>query len=130
MLLIARFTATDPEAFTARAKHALELLLAQPGCQRGLLARSTESATAWVLTVEFTSVSAYRKSLSPFDVRTHVIPLLAEADTTEPAAYEVVLEGEPGGEGAPGRVQQHASLLAADADTVRLGEAAGPTTAR
>ncbi|CRK55565.1 hypothetical protein [Alloactinosynnema sp. L-07] len=124
MLLIARFTATEPESFTARAQRALELLLAQPGCRRGLLVRSTESADSWVLTVEFESVSAYRKSLSPFDVREHVIPFLAEADTTEPAAYEVVIEA------APGDVRRHTSLLAADAATVRLGEAGGPTTPR
>ncbi|SDD90826.1 antibiotic biosynthesis monooxygenase family protein [Actinokineospora iranica] len=124
MLLIARFTVAEPEPFTTRAQYALELLLAQPGCVRGLLARSTESATRWVLTVEFASVSAYRKSLSPFDVRAHVIPLLAEADTTEPAAYEVVVEA------APGATRRHTSLLAADADTVNLGEAGGPTTAR
>ncbi|MCG8916982.1 antibiotic biosynthesis monooxygenase [Actinokineospora sp. PR83] len=124
MLLIARFTVTDPEPFTARAERALGLLLAQPGCVRGLLVRSTEDAGSWVLTVEFESVAAYRRSLSPFDVRTEVIPFLAEADTTEPAAFEVVVEA------APGSVRRHTSLLAADAGTVRLGEAAGPTTAR
>ncbi|MGQ0839602.1 antibiotic biosynthesis monooxygenase [Actinokineospora sp.] len=124
MLLIARFTVAEPEPFTARAQRALELLLAQPGCRRGLLVRSTESASAWVLTVEFASVSAYRKSLSPFDVREHVISLLAEADSTEPAAYEVVIEAEPGS------VRKHTSLLAADAATVRIGEAGGPATAR
>ncbi|MBM7772570.1 hypothetical protein JOD54_002774 [Actinokineospora baliensis] len=124
VLLIAKFTTADAEPFTARAKQALELLLAQPGCLRGLLARSTDTADLWVLTVEFASVSAYRRALSPFDVRTHVIPLLAEADTTEPAAYEVVLEA------APGEVRHHTSLLAADAGTVRLGEASGPATAR
>ncbi|SER64007.1 antibiotic biosynthesis monooxygenase family protein [Actinokineospora terrae] len=124
VLLIARFTAAEVEPFVERVRVALELLLAQPGCQRALLARSTEAADRWVLTVEFASVSAYRRALSPFDVRTHVIPLLAEADTTEPAAYEVVLEGQPG------EVRHHVSLLAADADTVRLGEASGLTTAR
>ncbi|GLZ39594.1 antibiotic biosynthesis monooxygenase [Actinokineospora sp. NBRC 105648] len=124
MLLIARFTVTEPEPFTTRAQRALELLLAQPGCVRGLLVRSTESADSWVLTAEFDSVSAYRRSMSPFDVRTHVIPLLAEADTTEPAAYEIIVEA------TPDAVRRHTSLLAADAHTVRLGEAAGPTTAR
>ncbi|WP_026423041.1 antibiotic biosynthesis monooxygenase [Actinokineospora inagensis] len=124
MLLIARFTAAEAEPFTERARRALELLLAQPGCLRGLLARSTEVADTWVLTVEFASVSAYRRALSPFDVRTEVIPFLGRADTTEPAAYEVVLEAQTG------EVRQHVSLLAADADTVRLGEASGPTTAR
>ncbi|OLR95414.1 antibiotic biosynthesis monooxygenase [Actinokineospora bangkokensis] len=124
MLLIARFTTSDPEPFTARAARALELLLAQPGCTRGLLVRSTEVSDSWVLTVEFDSVSAYRRAMSPFDVRTEVIPLLAEADTTEPAAYEVVVEASAEG------VRTHTSLLAADAATVRLGEASGPATAR
>ncbi|MDQ3576720.1 MAG: antibiotic biosynthesis monooxygenase [Actinomycetota bacterium] len=124
MLLIARFSVTEPDPFVARAQRAIELLLAQPGCVRGLLVRSTESATSWVLTVEFASVSAYRKSLSPFDVREHVIPFLAEADHTEPAAYEIVVEA------GPGAIRRHTSLLAADAATVSLGEAAGPTTAR
>lgn len=125
MLLIARFTVTDDaEGFTARARHALELLLRQRGCVRGLLVRSTEVETTWVMTVEFDSIAAYRRSLSPFDVRTHVIPLLAEADTTEPSAHEIIVEA------TPGSVRTHTSLVAADADTVSLGEAAGPTTAR
>ncbi|MFC5287550.1 antibiotic biosynthesis monooxygenase [Actinokineospora guangxiensis] len=120
VLLIARFPEAPP---VAEAKRALELLLAQPGCRRGLFTRSTETE-AWVLTVEFESISAYRRALSPFEVRTHVIPLLARAETAEPAAYEIVLEADSDG------VREHTSLLAADAATVRLGEASGPTTAR
>lgn len=120
MLLIARFTTEPP---LADAKRALELLLAQPGCRRGLFARSTETDT-WVLTVEFDSIAAYRRSLSPFDVRTHVIPFLARADSAEPAAYEILLDADHD------RVREHTSLLAADAGTVRLGEAGGPATAR
>ncbi|WP_228769761.1 antibiotic biosynthesis monooxygenase [Actinokineospora alba] len=124
VLLIARFTVTEPEPFTTRAHRALELLLAQRGCLRGLLVRSTESAETWVLTVEFASVSAYRKSMSPFEVREHVIPFLAEADAAETAAYEIVLEADPA------TVRRHTSLLAADAATVRLGEAGGPAEPR
>lgn len=124
MLLICRFTDPDPDPFVARATRALDLLLAQPGCRRGLLVRATESATTWLLTVEFDSVAAYRHSMSPFPVREHVIPFLAEADTAEPAAYELVLEA------VPGTTTRHTSLLAADAATVRLGEAAGPTEPR
>lgn len=77
-----------------------------------------------MLTVEFESISAYRRAFSPFEVREHVIPFLARADTAEPAAYEVVVEAD--GEG----VREHTSLLAADAATVRLGEAGGPAEAR
>ncbi|MGX7827015.1 antibiotic biosynthesis monooxygenase [Actinokineospora sp. 24-640] len=123
MLLIARFTAEDAAPLVADAKRALALLLAQPGCRRGLFVRSTETA-GWVLTVEFDSIAAYRRSLSPFDVRTHVIPFLARADSTEPAAYEIVLDATADG------VREHPSLLAADAATVGLGEAGGPAVAR
>jgi quinol monooxygenase YgiN len=124
VLLVCRFTVADAERFIERVVRALELLTAQPGCLRGVLARSTESAQRWVLTVEWASVTAYRRALSPVAVREHVVPLLSEADVEETAAYETVLAATPDG------LVRHTSLLAADADTVALGEAGGPTTPR
>ncbi|WP_424184915.1 antibiotic biosynthesis monooxygenase family protein [Actinokineospora sp. G85] len=124
MLLIARFTVGDAEGFAERAERAVGLLAAQPGCRRGLVVRSTEDSGGWVVTVEFESVAAYRRSMSPFDVRAEVIPFLAEADSTESGAFEVVVEA------SGGEVVRHVSLVAADAGTVRLGEASGPATAR
>ncbi|PRY36125.1 antibiotic biosynthesis monooxygenase family protein [Umezawaea tangerina] len=123
MLLVCRFTVPQPDVadFTARAGRALELLIAHPGCRRGLLSRSTDEPDRWVLTVEFDSVVAYRRALSPFDVREHVIPLLSEALVDEPAAYEPVLIA------SDSSVTRQTSLLAQDAGTVRLGEASGPT---
>jgi quinol monooxygenase YgiN len=124
VLLVCRFRVSDPETFTARVAEALKLLTAQPGCLRGTLARSTDSDDRWVLTVEFESVVAYRRAMSPFPVREHVVPLLSEALTDEPAMYEPALTS------ADGEVEEHTSVLAEDAFTVRLGEAAGPTTPR
>ncbi|MEU4739330.1 antibiotic biosynthesis monooxygenase family protein [Actinosynnema sp. NPDC023658] len=126
MLLVCRFTVaeTGVEAFTGRVDRALALLTAQPGCRRAQLSRSTDEADRFVLTVEFDSVVAYRRAMSPFEVREHVIPLLSEASTDEPAAYEPLLVA------ADGEVRREVSLLARDAGTVRLGEAAGPTTPR
>ncbi|WP_053722747.1 antibiotic biosynthesis monooxygenase family protein [Saccharothrix sp. NRRL B-16348] len=126
MLLVCRFTVaeTGVEAFTERVDRALALLTAQPGCRRAQLSRSTDEADRFVLTVEFDSVVAYRRALSPFEVREHVIPLLSEASTDEPAAYEPLLVA------ADGAVRREVSLLARDAGTVRLGEAAGPATPR
>lgn len=124
MLLVCRFRVSDPKTFTARVERALKLLTAQPGCHKGTLARSTDEDDRWVLTVEFESVVAYRRAMSPFDVREHVIPLLSEALTDEPAMYEPTLTS------ADGQVEEHTSLLAEDAFTVRLGEAAGPATPR
>jgi hypothetical protein len=124
VLLVCRFTVLEPDVadFTARAERALELLIARPGCLRGLLSQSMDEPDRWVLTVEFESVVAYRRALSPFEVREHVIPLLSEALVDEPAAYEPVLVA------SDGSVTRRVSLLAQDAGTVRLGEAAGPST--
>jgi quinol monooxygenase YgiN len=126
VLLVCRFqvAAADTADFTARTRRALELLTARPGCLRGVLSRSTDSDDRWVLTVEFESVTAYRRALSPFEVREHVVPLLSQALADEPAAYEPVLDA------TAGDVATRTSLLASDAGTVRLGEAAGPATPR
>jgi quinol monooxygenase YgiN len=122
VLLVCRFAVPDTDAaeFRARARTALRLLTAQPGCRTGRLGRSTDEAGRWVLVVEFDSVVAYRRSMSPFEVREHVVPLLSEALADEPAAYELAVSAESG------NTVEHTSLLAGDAHTVRLGEAAGP----
>jgi hypothetical protein len=59
-----------------------------------------------VLVVRFDSVHAYRRALSPFPVREHVVPLLSQARTDGPAAFETLLSAEDGA------VAEHASLLA------------------
>lgn len=126
MLLVCRLRPGDDEVpeFVERARHALELLTAQPGCLDGTLARATDDRDAWLLVVRFASVAAYRRAMSPFPVREHVVPLLAEALTDEPSAYEPRLTA------TDGTVADVTSLIAHDAATVRLGEAAGPTTPR
>ena len=110
MLLICRFAIdpTEAEDFLVRAHRALGLLTAQPGCLGGQLGRSPDEIIRWVLVVRFESVVAYRRALSPCEVREHVIPLLSEALTTEPGGYEVLATAQDG------TVTDHASLLAAD----------------
>lgn len=126
MLMICRFVvdAADAPAFLARANRALELLTVQESCLGGQLAQSTDAAEHWVLVVRFDSVVGYRRAMSPFEVREHLIPLLSEAVVDEPAGYEVRSDA------TDGVVERRTSLLAHDAGTVRLGEAAGPATAR
>lgn len=126
MLLVCRFDVPDERRaeFTDRATRALELLTAQPGCLRGALGRSSEHGERWVLTVEFESIVAYRKALSPFDVREVVIPLLSEALTDEPAGYEVLVDARDG------TANRRESVLAEDAGATRVGEAGGPAQAR
>ena len=108
MLLVCRFVvpAADTPAFRARAHRALELLTAAPGCVDGQAARAVDDPERWVLTVRFTSVDAYRRALSPFPVREHVVPLLSEALPDEPATYEVLVDG------AGGAVTERSSLRA------------------
>ncbi|WP_226362759.1 antibiotic biosynthesis monooxygenase family protein [Pseudonocardia sp. ICBG1142] len=108
MLLVCRFRVSPSEesAFTARVARALELLAARPGFRGGEAGRAIEDAGQWVLTVRFDSVDAYRRALGPFEVREHVHPLLAEADTTTEATYESLVTVAPGA--AP---VHHPSLL-------------------
>ncbi|RJQ80571.1 hypothetical protein D5S17_08385 [Pseudonocardiaceae bacterium YIM PH 21723] len=124
VLLVCRFVVppAETEAFLARARRAVELLTAGPGCSGADLGRATEADDRWVLSVRFDSIVAYRRALSPFPVREEVIPLLAEALADEPAAYELVVSAVDGSS-----IEQR-SVLAADGRTVRLGEAAGPST--
>jgi quinol monooxygenase YgiN len=121
--LVCSFTVSDDEAaeFSALASRAIELLTAQPGCRRAVLGRSADEPAQRVLTVEFASVVAYRRAMSPFEVREHVIPLLSRGES---AVYETLAEG------IDGQVTRHASVVAADAATVRPSEASGPATPR
>ncbi|MGH3911568.1 MAG: antibiotic biosynthesis monooxygenase family protein [Pseudonocardiaceae bacterium] len=114
MLLICRFTVDPAEAedFVTRAHRALGLLTAQPGCLGAQLGRSPDEVARWVLVVRFDSVVAYRRALSPFEVREHVIPLLSEALTSESGGYEVLATAESGA------VATHGSLLASATDRV------------
>jgi len=110
VLLICRYQVTpDGEAaFVERAHRALALLTRAQGCLGGGLGRAVDRPDRWVLTARFASVVAYRRALSPFDVREHVVPLLAEALADEPATYETLADAEAGA------VTDHPSLLATD----------------
>jgi hypothetical protein len=107
MLLVCRFAvpAAEVDAFRARAEHALQLLTAADGSLGGELGRAVDDPQRWVLTVRFASVHAYRRALSPFPVREHVVPLLSEALADEPSTYETLLDA------ADGVTRQHPSLL-------------------
>jgi quinol monooxygenase YgiN len=108
VLLVCRFAVSAPEvpAFLARARRALELLTATGGCRGGELGRSVDEPDRWVLALRFTSVSAYRRALSAFDVREHVVPLLSAALADEPATFETLVRA------ASGVATEHESLRA------------------
>jgi len=97
VLLVCRFVVpAAAEAFTTRILRALELLTAAPGCLGGEAGRAVDDPDRWVLTVRFASVDAYRRALSPFPVREHVVPLLSEALADEPATFETLVTASAG----------------------------------
>ena len=108
MLPVCRFAvpAAEAPAFAARVRRALELLTAAPGCVGGEAGRAVDDPQRWIITVRFVSVDAYRRALSPFPVREHVVPLLSEALADEPATFEVLVEA------AGGAATERASLRA------------------
>lgn len=71
-VLVAQFDAAAPSG-------AVELLAAQPTCARLRFVRATDVPDRWTLVAEFEGAAGYRAALSPFDVRTTVIPWLSTA---------------------------------------------------
>lgn len=122
LLVVSRFRVPDADraAFDHDVRSALTLLGSQPGCLTAGLGQSTDEPDLLVLRTEWTSVGAYRRALSAFDVKVGAVPVLSLA-LDEPSAYEVVATLAPDG------LRERRSGLAADAQAVRLGEAADPS---
>lgn len=112
VLLVCRF-AVEPDArptFLERGRRAVALLGAQSGCRSVELGQATEDDAAWVLVAVFDTAAAYRRALSPFDVREHVIPFLSEALTgdEQPATFERRIAADAAD---PAGTTEHASVL-------------------
>jgi heme-degrading monooxygenase HmoA len=118
-LAISRYRVPVDVDFLPRVRSALATLAECPGFEYGSVGQSTDETDLLVITTRWSSVGAYRKALSRFDVKTEVVPLLSMAEN-ESTAFEVVHERTPRGfvDAPSGR--------AADADTANLGSAAAP----
>lgn len=68
----------------------LEQLSHQRGYVDGVVGRALDDPTCWVLQTRWRDVGSYRRTLSSYEIRMHVVPLLARA-VDEPSAYEVVI---------------------------------------
>lgn len=73
--------------FTARVARLQTALSTRPGYQRSQLARALDDPSRWVLISEWAGVGAWRRSLSDYDVRMEIVPLMAMAQD-EPGVYE------------------------------------------
>ena len=127
MLVVTRHRVVDedPSGFLTSARQALAVLGARPGFLAGTIGRAADDPGLWVVTTRWVHVGAYRRALSAYDVKVHAVPLLSTA-LDELTAFEILAEVGPGAGGAdsPGTGR---SDRAADAGSVGLGRASGPT---
>jgi quinol monooxygenase YgiN len=110
VLLVCRFVVAPDAApgFAERAHRALRLLSDADGCLGAELGRAVDDPARWVLIARFDSVSAYRRALSPFEARAHLVPLLSEALPDEPATFEMLAEAVGGALTAHGSLRDEA----------------------
>ena len=112
-----RVPASAAAAFASDARLAIEVMGRCAGFVDAALGQSTDDPELRTITSRWTSIGAYRRSLSSFDVKMSAIPLLSTA-IDEPSAFELVHERDSAG------ARDAESGLAADAHATRLGEAA------
>lgn len=118
LLVQSRFRVTGGrDEWFAQMRGALAVLAESTGFLRGWIAQATDDSELVTVTTEWDGIGAYRKALSRFEVKAHVIPLLSMA-IDEPSAFEAVVSI------AGGEEMFFASGLAADHDAVGLGSAA------
>ena len=124
VLVVTRYSVPEHEGrdFYAKAKSAIKVLAEQPGYVRGRVGRATDEPSQWVVVTEWQNVGAYRRAIGTYTVRVGAVPLLVLA-RDEPTAYEILYADRLDPEGG---TAEWGSDRAADADSVALGEAAGP----
>ena len=115
-----RFRGASPEATAAllqELRDAVAVLATHAGFVDARLGRATDDADLIALQLGWTTVGAYRRALSSYEVKLTVVPLLSRA-IDEPTAFEVLQVRD-----AHGTVNAEGAL-AADAGAVSLGSAA------
>ena len=111
-----RFRSTDVPPLMARLRGSVEILAARESFVDARISRAIDDESLVVMEIAWTTVGAYRRALSAYDVKVDVVPVLSQA-LDEPTAFEVlhVTDGD-GSADATG-------ALAADASSVSLGHA-------
>ena len=92
MLVVTRFRYEESQAGQAQAElgTCVAAFAELPGYLSGSVGRAVDDPTLWVLATSWANVGAYRRALSAYDIKMHVVPLLARA-LDEPSAYEVIV---------------------------------------
>ncbi len=117
-----RFRSNDSVGLLGQLRAAIDLLATFDGFVDARLARAVDEGDLISLTLGWTTVGAYRRALSSYDVKVSVVPLLSLA-IDEPTAFEVLQVSDAEG------TTTASGTLAADAGTVSLGQAAAERVA-
>ena len=86
-MVIVRFRGDDALGHALEA--AREILATKPGYVAGEVGRNVDEPDLWALTTRWADVGSYRRALSSYDVKLHVVPVLGNA-IDEPTAYELL----------------------------------------
>jgi hypothetical protein len=91
MLVVSRLRYLDPGVDVAlRELTACVDALAQfPGYVSGTVGRALDDPQLWLLTTTWRDVGSYRRALSTYEAKAHVVPVLSRA-IDEPSAYEAL----------------------------------------
>jgi len=125
VLVVIRFRSLDLRADEGLAalRAAVKVLAQSAGFLGSAIGQATDDPDLVILTLTWRDIGSYRRALSRMEVKMRVVPLLSQA-VDEPTAFEILHAMDEVGE------QHGTTRRAADADTVRLGEAAQPWVAR
>jgi len=97
-------------------RESVALLAAKEGFVNAHVARAIDEPDLIVLEIGWDTVGSYRRALSAYDVKVQVVPVISQA-LDEPTAFEVLHFRDVH------RSFDAQGALAADADTVSLGDA-------
>ncbi|GGT14225.1 antibiotic biosynthesis monooxygenase family protein [Nonomuraea spiralis] len=93
MLAVIRYTVPESQSqdFVKQGHAILDTFAAQPGYQRGRLARSVDEPNLWALVSEWEGAGFYRRALSAARMAMYPLMILM---VNEPSAYEDVYTQE------------------------------------
>jgi hypothetical protein len=92
VLVVTRFIVPEDafkaaEGFAAGLQRLCAALSTRPGHLHSRMAQAIDDPRRWVLVSEWEGVGAWRRALSPYEVRIEAMPLMAYAES-EPGVYE------------------------------------------